>query len=574
MLLPGGSQVSDAQGRFVFQNLAAGTYRAFASRLGYVDGSYGGESRDDSRGILLTADQWVSDARISLFRSAAISGTVLDERGEPLVGAYVRALARVMIAGEPQFADSAFTRSDDRGEYRIWNLTAGAYAVVVLSVQQTSPPESGPARASGTFPAPPPDADGRARVYPGMYYSTARTSTDASLITLAYGEEKRGIDVRLQALPVRTIAGRVEGPGDAVGGLVLRLMVAGDEGLGPGAEVAATATATDGRFVLMNVPAGRYTLQTTTTLSEWTVGGQSQSLTFTPSPWTQGFRLSRSSQAVGVGYSVFSREGADAYWARVNVVVGDDDVNNLTVALHPATSLSGHVVFVDGTPDTGLLTVNAEPANGSIALGLPGSAPTVLVGTDKAAAGSARTSGERAYPFTISGLMAGEYVLRVAPQPNTALKSVTWDGRDYTDMPFDGAEGADITGVVVTLTDRIPKIAGFVRDGHGAPAADAAVLYFPVRRDLWKKFGATPVRLGSVGTNGSGAYAVNSSPKTSFLTMRMPAGDYYLVAVPGSQRSAWQDPTFLEAASRVATMVTVGWGETKTQDLILQDIRK
>ena len=163
-------------------------------------------------------------------------------------------------------------------------------------------------------------------------------------------------------------------------------------------------------------------------------------------------------------------------------------------------------------------------------------------------------------------------MLRVVQTNTRTIKSVTWNGRDYTDRPFDGA-GGPISGVVVTVTDRIPKIAGFVRDGHGAPAPDAAVLYFPVNRDLWKKFGATPVRLGSVTTDPVGAYGINTVPKTSLLTTPMPAGDYYLVAVPISRRSAWQDATFLEAASRVATTVTVGWGETKTQDLILQDIK-
>jgi len=112
-----------------------------------------------------------------------------------------------------------------------------------------------------------------------------------------------------------------------------------------------------------------------------------------------------------------------------------------------------------------------------------------------------------------------------------------------------------------------------VRDGRGAPATDAAVLYFPVKRDLWKKFGITPLRLGSVDVEGTGAYAINS-PAGSLSTLAMPAGEYYLIAVPASQRDAWQDSTFLEAAARVATTVTVGWGETKTQDLILQDVKK
>ena len=408
-LTPGASQVTNAEGRFVFQNLTARTYRVFAEKLGYIDGSYGGESRDDARGITLAADQWFSDAKIGLFHAAAISGTVLDEHGEPVVGAYVRALARVMVAGEPQFADAPFARSDDRGQYRIWNLSAATYAVTVLSVQQTWPTESGTARALGTFPTPPPDDDGRARAYPAVYYPAARTSADASLITVAYGEEKRGIDFHLQAVPVRTIAGIAEGPAGPVSGLILRLEMAGDEKQGVGSEIAATSSGKDGRFVFMGVPAGRYTLESTPNLSEWTFGGQSQNLSFTTRfPWTQNFGLVRSVQAVGLGYSLFGRDGG-AYWGRLNVVVGDDDVNDLTVDVHSATSLSGHVALADGPATSSLFfSLNAEPADGNVSLGLPGDIVVAPLSNNTAAAEPVGTSGNTEYAFTIEGLLAGE----------------------------------------------------------------------------------------------------------------------------------------------------------------------
>ena len=54
--------------------------------------------------------------------------------------------------------------------------------------------------------------------------------------------------------------------------------------------------------------------------------------------------------------------------------------------------------------------------------------------------------------------------------------------------------------------------------------------------------------------------------------MPMPAGEYYVVAVPAARRDAWRDPQFLEKLASVATRVTVGWGETKTQDLVLQTV--
>ena len=39
------------------------------------------------------------------------------------------------------------------------------------------------------------------------------------------------------------------------------------------------------------------------------------------------------------------------------------------------------------------------------------------------------------------------------------------------------------------------------------------------------------------------------------------------VAVDTGQSRRWQDPAFLEAAAKVAARVTIGWGETQSQDL-------
>jgi hypothetical protein len=53
----------------------------------------------------------------------------------------------------------------------------------------------------------------------------------------------------------------------------------------------------------------------------------------------------------------------------------------------------------------------------------------------------------------------------------------------------------------------------------------------------------------------------------------VPAGDYLVLAVDDESAERWKDPAFLEAASRVATRVSIAWGETKAQDLTVQEVR-
>ena len=179
-----------------------------------------------------------------------------------------------------------------------------------------------------------------------------------------------------------------------------------------------------------------------------------------------------------------------------------------------------------------------EPASGLASLGMPSPAGGPL--------GSAS--------FTIDGLMAGEYVLRIS---GAVVRSITWDGQDYTDRPFDASAGRDFTDVVVTVTTAASSLSGVVNDSGAGVAA--AVIAYPVERERWSNYGLNPTRLRAVLTNSEGRFRIDG----------LPIGEYYLVAVPPAQERAWLDPAFLASRAARASRVRIDRGDAVIVNLTL-----
>lgn len=613
-------QVTDALGRFVVRDLpAAMSYTITTSRRGYLDGAYGQTVLLGSNPTLtLTDGQWFSKADVVMWKPGAISGRVLDEHSEPLVGVYVRAMAQLRIAGQLKIIGGPTSRTDDRGEYRIAGLPPGPYLICVPSVQYSVPADAPPSSYTstttpsqsaeralifgfilqppprtdaamdlgdpstrlliGNFATPPPAVNGRAQAYPITFFPGVMSPAGATSVEVRIGEEHRGIDVTVQPVPTARISGKVDGPQDGIRGLVLRLLPAGLEELGPGGEAATALVASDGSFTFLSVPAGAYTIDARRFSSELTYPtGSGNSLPSAPGSSLGGASSgSIASGPPGSGLLNRSGGGTDLYWARTTVTVGARDVSNVGVMLHRGVTLSGRIVF-EGTTR---VTVNppmvafgagsaspgsirsetttmpsmpimyAEPANGDPTLGVLHS--------------DGRPDPDVADSFRIDGLRSGEYVLRVmgAATGAYAMKSITMAGEDYTNRPFDATRERDLTDVVVTFTDKTASLSGVVQDDQGwAPLA--AVIVFPAERDQWSRYGFTPLRVRSVSAAGATGYAFNN----------LPAGSYYLIAVEPSQIAAWQDPAFLEKAAALVSPIVLGWGDMNTINPTIMRVR-
>jgi hypothetical protein len=584
-------QFTDTRGRFVFTDLPAGSdYVVTVSKPGYFSGGIGTTQArpDGSRRIRIADSEWVSDADVALWRPASISGTVTDERGEPVIGVFVRVVARVRIGGRERFASSSVTLTDDRGLYRIGMLRPGRYTVMVPSVSASAPIETpastllgtseqalqnardagrplpagdplvdaGDARiVVGRYPVPPPPVDGRAFTYPPAFAGGTLTASPG--VTLGAGVDLTGVNVRLAPAPAIRIAGLVEGPADARAGRMLRLLPEGLETLGFGGEAGMALVAPDGSFVFANVPAGSYTIEAPLSVNQYQAG-QSGFFYAPQLPRPLGQRTSSIGGIVamappGVGFTdIRWSAGADTadrtYYGRTNVSASAD-VSDVVVRLGATATLRGRFVNEDVSAAAAPVPVRSaslETATGDPLIGIARSVSPRLVPENE---------------FAITGILPGRYVIR-GSAINWITKSITVNGRDHTHTPIDIEPGTDVTGVVVTFTNAVPSLTGTARLPSGAAAAEAAVVVFPAEPEQWRDPGLNPGRMRTAFTSTAGAFRIRT----------LPAGDYLVAAVSIEHVDAWQQPEFFARVRSAATPVTIRWGEARTVDVRVVEI--
>jgi hypothetical protein len=569
-------QVTDAKGRFVFANLPASErFVLTATKSGFLEGQQtaANEPVTAATPIALAAGEWVPNARIPMWRPGAIGGRVIDERGEPVVGVYVRLFARVRIQGRDEVAAGPFVLTDDRGAYRFAELTPGRYLVEVPSVQ-TSVPASTPiggGRGGGAvavigfdrsrlvlskYPTPPPPANGRSMAYPIAFYPGVSTIDTAQTIEVEVATEKSDADIRLAPVPTTRVTGTVIAPPEALAALTLRLLPAGLQNLGVGSETATALVDGEGRFTFLNVPAGSYVIDAPRSMTDLQFGNIGLIDALPQPPGHDGSSGWSDSLPAAPGLSIAERNirgVSPRFWLRANLdVSGREDVTT-TLTLRPLATFSGRVTFEadPAQPDVKMptfLTFMLDPASSSPALGVP------------RPEGGARPP---SFDFAISDIVPAEYLVATPPGLRWLVKSITWNGRDYAYRPIEALSTRDVTGVQIVMTNAVPALTGFVKR-DGATAAGVTVVAFPAEPGLWTKYGFYAPRLQSAVSATDGGFRFGM----------LPAGEYYVVALDSQLPSDWRDPEFLAKAERVASPVKLVWGGTATVDLVAKDVRK
>ena len=532
--------VTDAKGRFVFRNLVpSDAYGLWAGRIGYFDGWFGAQALDDfGKVISLKEGQWFSSAVIKLLKPAAVTGRILDESGEPVVNAFVQALPTVMIAGTVRAAQGSVARTDDLGRYRLRGLARGSYLIAVPSPQHN---------ATGVFSQ-------NRLTYPTVLFPGVTSASLATPVQVDFGEERRGIDVTWTPVPAVTVSGQLDGSEDARSGVTVKLIAIGNENLVLGMEAATTQPDRLGRFTLSNVPPGQYRLQAKQSFGGFSLNPAAyerarEVLPGAPGEIQTNYSFGVTAGPIGMTLVMSGRQAAETHWADMAVSVGNADVSGLVVAMRPTLRLSGRIV-VESTsgkaPIASPIAVTLEPANGAPSLGMPSG--QVNLETSE---------------FSVAGLRSGKYVVRLSLPNGWTVKSIKCAIRDCPDGNIDATSGLDPGSVVIGLTDQINMVIGRVLDSQGKVIDDCIVWAFPSQPNLWAEYGLTPPRIRQTRVSGEGGYSIRG----------LPAGEYYLVALPSTHLQEWIDPAVLTQAGRVGTVMRIGWGESQTRDLTLREIK-
>ncbi len=319
---------SQADGRFVFENLPAGEYAVTFSATGFVTLEWGQvRPQEPPRRVDLAEGQHATNVNMTLPRTGAIEGRVLDEFGDPAPGLTVQAARVQYAAGKHRLMPIASTQNvptDDLGQFRLFNLPPGDYYLVALSG-----PFAGPDGAAG---------------FALTYFPGTAVPMDAQVVTVDVGQDITGVTMQMSPARTATISGvTTDENGTPIQASVMLIPTSGGDVRA--AIMARGESDPAGRFVFRNVASGTYAIQ-------------------------------------GFGRPVGGGNLGRAPFGALQVTV-DGDLSNLAVKIAPGATLRGRVVFEGPAPQPAPDRVRVVPAPINFATGpLGGGPPDTVTNAD------------------------------------------------------------------------------------------------------------------------------------------------------------------------------------------------
>ena len=540
---PSRMATTDTRGRFSIATLRAGRYSVTVSKPGYVTVTYG-QRRVNSQGTPVPlGDGETRDIAMQLPRGGVITGMVLDERGEPAVNAFVRVMRFMPGAGERRPQQSGGDNTDDRGIYRVHSLQPGDYAVCATyrgsgpqnDAQRIQMEMEGVRRAMANAPSAGArqqmairladlEAQVPAQSEPATGYATVcfpgSLPTASTAIPVSAGEEKSGIDLQLQITHVARIEGQIVVP-PGVEPRSVQLNLVSADAAGAPVEPSFAQIDEQGKFVFQSIPPGGYKIV---------------ARSMPRNPGTPGPGSGPAQQPVRL-------------WANADITVAGQDITGLVLELQRGATISGQVAIqATSTPppaDLSKVMISVFPSSPEPAMMMAGGNSQALV--------------EANGRFTVSDVLPGSYRVTAAvpgvpsAAPAWVVQSITVDGEDALDMPLD-VKGRPVTGMVVTLTDRISELSGLVVDEKGKPATEHTLVLYPVDEKYWF-FQSRRIRTTRAGEDGRYSFRV------------VPPGDYRLATLLDPEPGAWYDKAVLSDLESTAVRISLAEGEKKIENV-------
>lgn len=428
------STMTDADGRYEFNDLPAGRYLVTVSKAGYVTLSHG-QRRPNEQGkpIDVAEGQVLEKVDLALPRGSAISGRVLDEFGEPVAGVMVQAMRYRFFNGQRRLVPGGAVTSttDDLGNYRVYGLAPGEYAISAMLRM------SGP----GTMSAADSPADRSS--YAPTYYPGTQQSAEAQRISVAVGQDMSNISFAL--IPSRTA--RISGTAlDSTGKpLAGESVSVRQEISGPGTVMMFSTSGStirpDGSFTINNVAPGEYFIE------------------------------------------VRTRSAVEPESGSVAVSVTGEDISGLSIVTTRGATVRGTIAFEGGIP--GMVRADSVQVQ------------QLSLDSSRSAMGTSAPRTNDDWTFELKGIAPGLRTFRVPRAPaGWIVKSVILNGQDITDRGYEFKGTEEISGLQVVLTSQIAEAVGTVNDVKGNPSREYTAVLFSTDRDLWTLLQTRYVKIG------------------------------------------------------------------------------
>jgi hypothetical protein len=409
--------------------------------------------------------------------------------------------------------------------------------------------------------------------YAPVYYPGTISPGSATTLTLAVGEERGNVDFQLQIVPTARVEGTISSPtGSIPQGVQIQITPMGQANMlnMPGMNTNMTRVNQDGHFIFSGITPGQYTISARAAIRSQ---NQSEEAVTQQQQQTQQQAQGRGAPA-GRGGPGFGRGGvvSQVLWASTDITIGGQNMSDVVLNLQPGMTVSGNVTFVSSAiaPPTDLTRVRVTlQARGAQTMEMGGIPPAQVDANGH---------------FSIMGVPPGQYMLQanapaggqsaqgaagggggrggggaaVAGQTTGGwtLKSAVVGGRDSLDFPLVVQPNNDVSGAVLTFTDRTQELSGTLQDSTGRPTSDYTIIIFPADKNYWMPQSR---RIQSSRPSTDGKYSFRG----------LPQGDYRLIAVTDVETGEWYDPAFLTQLAGAAMPISLTEGEKKVQDLRL-----
>ena len=242
---------TDGNGRFAFGYLPPGRYELRVSKSGYQNAIYGADSPRRPPGtISLAAGETRGDLVFRIQLITTITGTVVDDHGDPLQGVSVLAMRQGWQRRKHTLIPGPSSNSDASGHYHLTGLGPGAYAIVAS--QDFRRALSLDSEAVAGQPQ-------RVYCFGRQYYPGTDRPASATLISVEAGHEYANIDFQLTAHPCLAVRGKAIPPSGVSPEQVTVNASSTDTGL-RGANFGAGAPRPDFAFQFDRLEPGEYRL--------------------------------------------------------------------------------------------------------------------------------------------------------------------------------------------------------------------------------------------------------------------------------------------------------------------------